>query len=228
MVCKQEGKEARFDEFTLGVRHLYKQAQKVDKTVVLEPIEVGGKRIFEAGEIPFDHTDLGEWIQKGGGKVFEMKTARKNRDQEAEEDTYVSPEVYFTLALSSDVDPMKIVDRISCEWGKIGGIRLYVKEISSFNTNTAFCLYHVRNDGTKQTIEEEVKKMLDVAQSYAIQKDVGFEYRLEDIPDIGTRVAIPKVDGMDTRQFQGWNGRQQALQKVIHVEVDSEHVAMPI
>ena len=69
LVCKQEEKEARFDEFTLGVRH--------DKTIVLKPIEVGGKRIFEAEEIPFDHTDLGEWIQKGGGKVFEMKKTRK-------------------------------------------------------------------------------------------------------------------------------------------------------
>ena len=223
-MCKNEGIEAKFDEFTLGVRSLLKQIQKVDKTAVLEPIEEGGQRLWEPSELPFDHTDLGAWIQKGGNKVFEMKKARKNRDQEDEEDTYLNPEVYFTFAISSDVDPLKIVDRISCEWGRIGGRRLYVKEISSFNTQTAFCLYHVRKDCTKATMEAELKKVLDEAQDYGIQQDDEFQYGLEDIPDLGTRAQVPKVEGMDTKQFQGWNWRQQELRKVIHVEVEAKDV----
>ena len=224
LICKNEGIEAKFDEFTLGVRSLFKQIQKVDKKAAMDPIDADGERLWEPNDLPFDHTDLGAWIMKGGNKVFEMKKARKN-DRE-EEDRYLDPEVYFTFGFSSDVDPLKIIDRISCEWGRIGGRRLMVKEISSFNTKTSFCLYHVRKDGTPATIEAELKKVLDEAQSYAIQQDDNFLFGLEDIPDLGLRAQMPKVEGMDTRQFQGWSWRQQELRKVLHVEVEEKHVEM--
>jgi hypothetical protein len=42
IVCSKEGREAKYDEFTLGVRALFKQALKVDESVVFEPIEEGG------------------------------------------------------------------------------------------------------------------------------------------------------------------------------------------
>jgi hypothetical protein len=119
-VCSKEGREAKYDEFTLGVRALFKQALKVDESVVFEPIEEGGKRAFEPSELPFDHTDLGIWVQKGGNKVFEMKKPRKNNKKNSideDEEALLHPEVYFTFAISCDMDPQRIVDRVSCEWG---------------------------------------------------------------------------------------------------------------
>lgn len=87
IVCSKEGKEAKYDEFTLGLRALFKQALKVDETVVLESIEEGGKRAFEPSELLFDHTDLGNWVQKGGNKVFEMKKPKQNNKKgSADED----------------------------------------------------------------------------------------------------------------------------------------------
>ena len=101
-----------------------------------------------------------------------------------------------------------------------------MKEISSFNTRTSFCLYHVRKDGNPATIEAELKKMLDEAQTHGIQHDDNFLFGLEDIPDLGLRPQMPKVDGMDTRQFQNWSWRQQELRKVLHVEVEEKYVEM--
>ena len=94
---------------------------------------------------------------------------------------------------------------------EVGDCWSMVKEISSFSTQTSFYLCHVRKDGTPATVEAELKKMHDEAQSYAIQQDGEFRYGLEDIPDLGLWAQMPKVEGIDTRQFQGWNRRQQEL-----------------
>jgi hypothetical protein len=230
IVCSKEGREAKYDEFTLGIRVLFKQALKVDETVVFEPIEEGGKRAFEPSELPFDHTDLGNWVQKGGNKVFEMKKPKKNNKKNSvdeDEEALLHPEVYFTFALSCDMDPQKIVDRVSCEWGRIGGVRLWIKDISSFMTKTAFCLYHVRNDATADTIVAELQRLLDRAKDSASAREgVKYAYYFAEIPDMGIRIAVPKIDGMDTKRFQGWDGRQQFLRKVMHVECEEDKVQM--
>jgi hypothetical protein len=142
LVCSKEGKDAKYDEFTLGMRALFKNMQKVDATVVIEPVLVGsGKKLVEPSEIPFNHTEMGKHIQQtGGNKSFDMRKPRKNEkkkggrryNDDEDEEGLVDPEVYCSLAISCDVNPQVVLDRVSCEWGRIGGNRLWVKEISSF------------------------------------------------------------------------------------------------
>jgi hypothetical protein len=74
LVCSKEGKDAKYDKFTLGMRALFKNMKKVDATVVIEPVLVGsGKKLVEPSEIPFDHTEMGTHIQQtGGNKSFDM------------------------------------------------------------------------------------------------------------------------------------------------------------
>jgi hypothetical protein len=98
----------------------------------------------------------------------------------------VDPEVYCSLAISCDADPQAVLDRVSCEWGRIGGNRLWVKEISSFTTRTGFGIYFLRNDGDFDTIRAEVTKLLEEAQAMA-KAEAGEEYIYGDraVPHMG-------------------------------------------
>jgi hypothetical protein len=61
--------------------------------------------------------DLGSWVlQSGGMQSFAMK-----KDDEADDEALVMPEVYFTISFLCDKDPYRILERIAGEWGKTGG-----------------------------------------------------------------------------------------------------------
>eukprot|EP00956_Cyclotella_meneghiniana_P025496 scaffold53356_cov47-Cyclotella_meneghiniana.AAC.9 len=47
--------------------------------VCMEPVVAGdAERIWEPTSVPYDHTDLGEYIVQGGGvKAFELKKPKK-------------------------------------------------------------------------------------------------------------------------------------------------------
>lgn len=93
--------------------------QKVDKNVRLEPVEVGdGKRLWEMGQVPYDHTELGTHVlHSGGTKSFELRKPRGKKAEEMDMEDWLKPEIYFTIAFSCDKDPEKILDRISGEYG---------------------------------------------------------------------------------------------------------------
>jgi hypothetical protein len=83
-VCTQDDELQRFNELPQAVRTLLKNMQKVDKNVCLEPVDIGnGDQIWETGQVPFDHTDLGSHVMHTGvTKAFEL---RKLRGKKAEE-----------------------------------------------------------------------------------------------------------------------------------------------
>jgi hypothetical protein len=81
------------------------------------------------------------------------------------------PEVYFTLCFSSDKEPEKIVERVAGEWGKAGGKKLYLKEISSFDTKTVATIFHLRHDNTAATVHSEFLRALDESKDIAENED---------------------------------------------------------
>jgi hypothetical protein len=107
----------------------------VDPNLVLEAVDSEDEPLYEATAIPFNYTSMGAHIQvSGGANSFEMrkpwgdkKGKKKGRggayDDSDDDDTSLqNPEVYFSMAISCDKDPAKIIRRISHEWGKMGGI----------------------------------------------------------------------------------------------------------
>eukprot|EP00956_Cyclotella_meneghiniana_P025889 scaffold54940_cov39-Cyclotella_meneghiniana.AAC.1 len=235
-VCTQEEENLRYNELPSNIRLLLKNMQKVDKMVCLEPVIPGdAEKLWEPTSVPYDHTDLGDYIvQSGGVKAFEMKKPRKNNKKKGEtnddedEEELVLPEVYFTLSFSCDKDPYKIMDRVAGEWGKVGGKKLYVKKIQSFTTVSVVNIFHIRTDNNFETILAEFKRALEEAKDYAESKSLeGSDiYILEDIPEMNMRTMTPKIQGQKTEQFQGWSGAQHRLRQVLTVEVDESVAEM--
>ena len=96
------------------------QLQKVDATIVIEPVIAGNKkgRWEKSSEIPFNFTNLGAAIKVAGNARFEKvkpwgNKAKKTDGTEAE---LIDPEVYFDFAFSCDQDPETILDAIRIEW----------------------------------------------------------------------------------------------------------------
>ena len=54
VVCRQDGTEAKMNEFVMAARALYKNMVKVDKVVVLESVMEGGERLWDPQGIPAD------------------------------------------------------------------------------------------------------------------------------------------------------------------------------
>ena len=232
LLCSQEEEQQRYNELPAGVRLLLGNMQKVDKNVCLEPVEEGdGPGIWEINYVPYDHTELGSYVRQGGGmQAFSMKKPKKwQKDQGlADDDTLFMPEIYFTLCFSSDKEPDKIVERVAGEWGKAGGKKLYLKEISSFDTKTVATIFHLRHDNTGATVHLEFLKALDEAKDIAENEDQegAGAYLMDDLPVLNVRSFIPKIDGQDTSAFSGWSGRQHDNRKCISFECDSADVEM--
>ena len=70
VILKQDEK---YNELTMKCRMLMGQIQKVDTTVVIEPVIAGNKkgRWEKSSEIPFNFTDLGAAIKVASNSRFE-------------------------------------------------------------------------------------------------------------------------------------------------------------
>jgi hypothetical protein len=72
---------------------------------------------------------------------------------------------------------------------------------------------------------EEAKDIAASEQDEETGGEYGI-YSFRSIPQMGIRKQIPRVDGMDTSIFQGWDGRRQDMRKTLQIEVEEEAVPM--
>ena len=104
------------------------QLQKVDATVVIEPVIEGNKkgRWEKSSKIPINFTDLGAAIKVAGTDRFEKVKpwGDKAKNTDGTEAAFIDPEVYFDFAFSCDQDPETILDAIHIEWRRQGGNRI--------------------------------------------------------------------------------------------------------
>ena len=227
LVLKSDGLD-KYPEMQHALKMLLINGRKVDPTLVIEPVVEGvGERIDSPEDIPINFTDLSSNFKMSGGlKAFEMKTPWKRDGDNREEVELQDPEVYFAVAFSSDVKPSDIVERISCEWGRINGKKMWLKAIKSFQTETPIALYHLLNSGHQATILTELKGILEEARDREAELDMCYVWEGHDIPELGMRLNVPKIPGQDTTVFKNWPHRSQWYRKVLHVECDSNAVPM--
>lgn len=107
-------------------------------------------------------------VHSGGIKSFEHKRPTRGKIQdEVDIDDLVKLGIYFTIAFLSDKDPHKILEKIREEWAKVGGNKLWLKDITSFSPKMVFTLLHVRNTNSYDLIASELKRIWEEAQDLA-------------------------------------------------------------
>jgi hypothetical protein len=163
-------------------------------------------------------------------QAFSMKKPKKwQKDQGlVGEDELMMPEIYFMLCFSCDKDPDVILERVSGEWGKAGGKKLYLKDIPSFDTKTAVTAFRLRWDNIDATALAEMNAILEEAKDVAVREDEegAVAYIMDDVPILNVRKFIPKIAGQDTTAFSNWSGKQHDNRKCISFECDGQEVEL--
>ena len=144
------------------------QLQKVDATVVIEPVIAGNKkgRLEKSSEIPFNFTDQGAAIKVASNSRFEKVKpwGNKEKNKDGTEAELIDPEVYFDFAFQCNQDPETILDAIRIEWRRQGGNRLDMNLLDCFDTQTVLVAYMMHNRGNHNTIIKEAGKFLKEAK----------------------------------------------------------------
>ena len=150
------------------------QLQKVDVTVVIEPVIAGNKkgRWEKSSEIPFNFTNLGATIKVAGNSRFEKVKpwGNKAKNTDGMEAALIDPEDYFDFAFLCNQDPETIIGAIRIEWRRQGGNRLDMKLLDCFDTQTVLVVDMMHNRVNHNNIIKEAGTFLKEAR-YHEQKE---------------------------------------------------------
>jgi hypothetical protein len=121
-------------EFLDLVVTLISNGKIVDNYFAIVPVIMGwGKKdLRSTTDVPMNMTTLGGYIKisEKSLKVFEKKSASRASNSKGKkgsggETVYNNDTVYFTFAITCDVEPNEILPGIMVEWMRKGGIGLY-------------------------------------------------------------------------------------------------------
>ncbi len=140
-------------------------------------------------------------ISSNGRNPFEKqrvwgKGANKNKEE------FWDPVVYFTFAFATDTAPEDLISRVVHEWHWIGGVRLQIKEIQTFKSETILSLFNIFTSTNKKILLAELQEILTEAQSRVQEQDATeFWWSSEDtgpkstLPAFELRLINPKLPG---------------------------------
>jgi hypothetical protein len=231
-------KEDTFDEFAKALASLLGNAQIVDPKFVINPIEPFSKDkdIITKADISTNMTKLGIHVQiSGNGYTFLKKQQIGDKEKQGKKFSKKKieirhPTVYFSLIISSSVDPMKIIERCSHKWTRNGGTRMNVKELQDIRTETVVGMFRVSMATLKDAIIGELKMILMRAQDLVNDEDITkFDFSMgpdvpyeEKLPAINPRIQNAKLRGRDVSLFNKLSNRAQYACKSWHVKVASK------
>jgi hypothetical protein len=120
-----------FEEFTQALMAFVSNAQMVDPKFVINPIKKSSKEknISSKADISPNMTKLGTHVKiSGNGNAFNKKkiwnnqnNERKSRKNQKEE--FHDPVVYFSMVISTEVEPTELIERVMHAWSRLNGTR---------------------------------------------------------------------------------------------------------
>ena len=221
--------EDKHTEFTMGIRNLMKEAQKVDKYFAIVPLDERAEEptLVEPTEVPLNHTDLGANISFAPNVSFEKRKPWGKSKEDLEEEDYIDPEVYFSFVFSCDKDPEDILDRIRQEWRKYGGNRLQLMVLKTHNPKGAVVLYHMHNGGHVDSIVAEGRMILEKARDVEQAESMGdtsFKWGEVAVPEFTLTLRVPVIPGLDTKKMDKLPWQMKNQRKALHITSDAKHV----
>jgi hypothetical protein len=163
-----------FQEFIVTLQNFLKNGQLVNPLFAFSPIKIGGskKKIREWSGIPINMTLLGAnfKISSNDCNPFEkQKIWGKGNNKTKEE--LCNPVVYFTMAIATDTDPEELILHVIHEWHRMGRVRLQIKELQTFESETILLLFNIFTATNKKIILVELHEILTAAQNQIQEQD---------------------------------------------------------
>ena len=218
----------RFEEFLGQIKTLITNGKIVDRYFVINPVIMGdGKKdLRDTKDVPTNMTTLGGYIRISQKcmKAFETKPAFGSNAKKSEGNDY-SDTVFFTVAISCDAEPAELISRISVEWMRAGGIGIYVKEINSFNTDSAFVILLLSILVNAQIVTAELKRLLETGVALLAEGMGDDEIPITSVPPFALRKNLPKLPGVNVaEEYRGLTNRQKQTRRAWHVEMEVQYI----
>ena len=236
-----------FEEFTQALMAFITNAQMVDPKFVINPINPASKdkNISNKGEVSSNMTKLGTHVKiSGNGNAFNKKKVWNNQSSDrssrkSQKEEFRDPVVYFSMVISTQVEPTELIDRLTHEWSRINGTRLQVKDLQSISSETVVTFFKMSTATPKKVILAELIKILLETQKrikeegmrsdefydmtkYDFSLDDGVEFG-ETLPPMNLRIQNALLRGQEVTVFNRLSHIAQLARKSWHLEVDSRH-----
>ena len=209
-----------FKSFLTALSSLLSYGQMVDEHFTINPLREGGrdKDWSEPNKLPTSMTALGaHFAITSSSHVFEKPRGGPSKEKGKKDQR--PDTVYFSFAISSDVEPADIMARIAVDWSILGGTRLAVKALNYFDTCTPIAIYFLWNEGHSDTILQELKTIL----LSVIPVEIGGP--IPSLPPLALRKNIPRTPGQVSVDFNNLSLQAQMARRAWHIEVESKHSA---
>ena len=212
------------NSFTNGLSTLINNAKMVDEHFVIAPVRNSDNPSFwhSAGDIPNNMTAVSSHINISANNIRNFEKQRNWDGPKKEKEAPQNSTVYFSFAISCDIEPTILLARVGIEWTRAGGSRLMVKALPCFDTISPLVFYYLFNDTNPATLVAEFKKILTATQMLCIdESDISnIEILNYALPEMAFRKMIPKIPGQDTSAFKHISTRAQYARRAWHLEVE--------
>jgi hypothetical protein len=234
-----------FEEFTKALMAFIENTQMVDPKFTINTLNLKSKEksITAKGEISPNMTKLGIHVKiSGNGNAFnkqkvwdkeEQGSKGRNNRKSNKKEEYKDPIVYFSMVVSSEVEPREIIDHVMHEWARLNGMHLQVKDLQFVDSETVVSIFKVSAGTKKEVFHAELKRVLHNAQAkasaeYMDQEKIDFSMDIdvpigESLPAFNLKIQNAKLKGQDVLTFNKLSNRAQFTCKSWHVEVASKY-----
>ena len=143
------------------------------------------------------------------------------------------------MVISTEVDPLELIDRVTHEWSRLNGTRLQVKDLQSISSETVVTFFKMSTATPKNVILAELNKILLKAQNHSrndfTKMGEIFDYTAHDftldegiemgqlLPPMNLRVQNALLRGQEVTVFNRLSHHAQQARKSWHLEVDSRY-----
>jgi hypothetical protein len=141
-------------------------------------------------------TKLGIHVQISGNgytflkqKVWDKEGKKSSRKKE---DVH-HPTVYFSIIVSSLVEPQKNIKRCAREWTRNGGLRMNVKELQDICTDTVVSMFRISTATAKEVILGVLEMILTKAQTLAQEEDLT-KFDFSFYPNVDSNEMLPAIN----------------------------------
>ncbi len=201
------------------------------------------KDIAMKGDISTNMTKLGIHMKISGGRYTFLKQRIGDKDKEKtspkKKEEYRNPTVFFSLVVSSAVDPKEIIERCLHEWTCSRGTKMNIKDLQDINSESMVNLFKVSTLTRKEVILAEPRKILFKAQwlaqdksgdmmkyDFTMEPDVAIGETLPALPALNLRVQNFKLRGQEVSIFNKLSKRAQMACKSWHLKVACRHATL--
>jgi hypothetical protein len=174
-----------FEELTNALVSFITNTQIVDPKFIINPINPlsKDKNICSKGEVLPNMTKLGTHIKISGScnifnkhKVWGTQTSNVRSNRKVKKEKFCNPTVYFSMVVSTEVNPHELINCTSYEWACLNGTQLQVKDLKFIDSKTVVTFFKLSTSTPKAVILSKLKKILhNDAQVKACEDNLYFK-----------------------------------------------------